>query len=146
MPMDPNRAYEIGQVAAIGKGRGGDSTRDVEEALATLWHLNNQARRVIIDLRDELEERQWTFREAGWKGGDGIECLGCGAEGPASPMSTGNPWPPTHQLTCPWKQAMDDATTFLGVETDHDDTPKESIQADRGPREDLPLDGKKVRT
>jgi len=143
--MTPERAYEIGQVAAIGKGRGGDSTRDVEEALASLWVRVNHARKVVEDLRDELEEREWTFEEGYWKGSGGIWCRGCGADGPAGSIPGDPNWPPKHKLTCAWKQTMDAANAFLGVEKNQDDTPQESLPGHRGQREDLPLDGQKHR-
>lgn len=104
--MTPKRACEIGQAMSTKTGHGPDTTEEASEALALLWGQLNRARTVIEDLKEELDEREWTFEDGGWKGGEGVFCQGCGARGPAG-------HPPAHQLTCPWKQAIEDAEAFL---------------------------------
>jgi len=137
--MTAERAEEIGQAMLTGKGAGPANTQEAGEAAALLWGRLNQARRVIEDLRDELDDREWTFQDGGWKGGEGVECYGCGARGPCGT-------PPPHRLTCGWKQAMDATNTFLGVEDQNPDSPKEEVPGDRGQRQDVPVDGQESGT
>jgi hypothetical protein len=106
--MTPERAHEIGKAMALKQGPGPENTEEAGQALGILWTQLNLARRIIEDLRDELEEREWTYLDGGWKGGEGVECRGCWVRGPRRE-------PPEHRLTCAWKQAVDDANSFLGV-------------------------------